>query len=237
MSWPGWLYISDAETNNSWDDIAAAKSQYVVGSDRTKGWSAEVIFTPNDNFQLIANYAHTEKIITSAGNFAKYPYPQNRWAVWYFPNTDWGLTGKPLSTVYTNSQDTSTWTGIGYGYGEKQDDTPDHVVNVWGHYKFTDGVLKGFSAGLGGNWESPREYQSGITHGGGQRVTDSNGNPVVLKTDSRLSVNLLAKYEFDWSGRPTAVQLNVDNLLDDQKRYGLIFAAPRTWRLEFTTKL
>jgi outer membrane receptor for ferric coprogen and ferric-rhodotorulic acid len=237
MSWPGWLYITDAETNNSWDDIAASKGLYVVGSDQTKGWSAEVIFTPNDNFQLIANYAHTEKIITSAGNFAKYPYPQNRWAVWYFPNTDWGLTGKPLSTVYTNPQDTSSWTGIGYGYGEKQDDTPEHAINVWGHYKFTDGALKGFSAGLGGNWESPREYQSGITRGGGQRVTDSTGKPVVLKTDSRLSVNLLAKYEFDWSGRPSAVQLNVDNLLDDQKRYGLIFAAPRTWRLEFTTKL
>jgi outer membrane receptor for ferric coprogen and ferric-rhodotorulic acid len=237
MSWPGWLYPIDAETNNSFDDIAAAKGLYVVGSDQTKGWSAEVIFTPNDNFQLIANYANTDKIITSAGNFAKYPHPQNRWAVWYFPNTDWGLTGKPLSTVYTNSQDTSTWTGIGYGYGEKQDDTPEHSVNVWSHYRFTAGTLKGFSCGLGGNWESPREYQSGITRGGGQRVTDSNGRPVVLKTDSRLTVNLLAKYEFTWSDRRSAVQLNVDNLLDDQQRYGLIFAAPRTWRLEFTTQL
>jgi outer membrane receptor for ferric coprogen and ferric-rhodotorulic acid len=235
MSWPGWLYITDSETNNSWDDIAAAKSEYVIGSDQTKGWSAELIYTPNDNLQLIANYAHTDKIITSAGNFAKYPYPQNRWAVWYFPNTDWGLTGKPLSTAYANAQDTSTWTGIGYGYGERQDDTPAHVVNVWGHYRFTDGGLKGFSFGLGGNWESPREYQSGITHGGGQRVTDSNGNIVVLKTDSRLTVNALAKYEFKWSGRPSAVQLNIDNLLNDQKRYGLIYAAPIAYRVEFTS--
>ena len=97
--------------------------------------------------------------------------------------------------------------------------------------------MKGFSFGLGGNWESPREYQSGITRGGGQRVTDSTGKPVVLKTDSRLTVNLLAKYEFTWSGRPSTVQLNVDNLLDDQQRYGLIFAAPRVWRLEFVTRL
>ena len=50
-------------------------------------------------------------------------------------------------------------------------------------------------------------------------------------------MNAFAKYEFKWSDRPSAVQVNIDNLLDDQHRYGLIFAAPRTWRVEFTTKL
>jgi outer membrane receptor protein involved in Fe transport len=238
MTWPGWLYIYDGETNNAWNDIAAAKGpEYVVGSDQAEGWSVEFLYRPNDNFQLVANYTNIDKVITSAGQFAKYPYPQDRWAVWYFPNTDWGLTGKPLATAYANPQDSSSWTGIGYGSGEKQDDTPEHAVNVWANYVFTEGRLKGFSCGLGGNWESPREYQSGITRGSGQRVTDKNGNIIVLRTDPRLTVNALAKYEFKWSDRPAAIQLNVNNLLDDQKRYGLIFAAPRTWRLEFTTKL
>lgn len=236
MSWPGWLYIYDSETNNAWNDIAASKGDSVIGSDEASGWSCELVWSPNNNFQLVANYAHTQKIITSAGNFAKHPYPQDRWAVWYFPNTDWGLTGKSLDVVYGDPNDSSTWTGIGYGTGEKQDDTPEHVYTMWGNYKFTEGRAQGLTVGLGATYESPREYQSGITHGGGQRVTDRDGNLVILKTDSRLNVNAMVRYDFAWRGYDSSVQLNVNNLLDDRKLYGLIYAQPRTIHLEFRTK-
>jgi len=238
MSWPGWLYIYDSETNNSWNDRASspAGNEYVVGSDSAKGWATELIFTPASNFQIVASYERTKRVIDSAGQFAKSPNPQDRWAVWYFPNTDWGLTGKPLATVYKDPQDTSTWTGIGYGTGERQDDTPDHRVTLWAHYQFTKGALKGFSAGLGGYWESPREYQSGITHGSGQRITDKNGSIVVLKTPERYNVDLMLRYAFKLGRRDAAVQLNVFNLLDDRKLYGLIYAAPRFTKLEFDYK-
>lgn len=238
MSWPGWLYNYDTETNNSWEDRASGPdgNQYVIGSDSAKGWSAEIMWTPNNNFQVVASYAHTERVIDNAGQFAKSPNPQDRWAVWYFPNTDWGLTGKPLSTVYTNAQDTSTWTGIGYGTGEKQDDTPEHAASVWANYQISKGTLKGLAFGLGGSWESPREYQSGITHGGGQRVTDKDGNLVILKTPERYNVDLMIRYAFKLSDHDAAVQLNVYNLLDDQKLYGLIYAAPRSAKLEFNYK-
>ncbi|HTL67930.1 MAG TPA: TonB-dependent receptor plug domain-containing protein [Lacunisphaera sp.] len=232
MSWPGWLYNYDSETNNAWNDIAASKGESVIGSDQAKGWSADLMFTPNSNFQIWANYTHINKVITSAGQFAKYPYPQDKWAVWYFPNTDWGLTGKPLATVYTNAADSSTWTGIGYGSGETQDDTPEHQVAVWGNYQFTKGPMKGWSFGLGGDWMSPREYQSGITHGGGQRITDAKGNVVVLKTPAQLTVNMMARYTFKWNEHPMSVQLNVNNLLDDRKLYGLIYAPPISARVE-----
>lgn len=238
MSWPGWLYIYDSETNNSWDDRASSPdgNEYVIGADSAKGWSAEIMWTPTNNFQVVATYAHTQRVIDNAGQFAKSPNPQDRWAVWYFPNTDWGLTGKPLATVYTNAQDTSTWTGIGYGTGEKQDDTPEHAVSVWANYQITKGTFKGFSAGLGSSWESPREYQSGITHGGGQRVTDKNGNLVILKTPERYNVDLMLRYAFKLDNHDAAVQLNVYNLLDDQKLYGLIYAQPRSAKVEFTYK-
>jgi outer membrane receptor protein involved in Fe transport len=238
MTWPGWLYNNDAETNNSWDDRASSPqgNEYVIGADSAKGWSAEIMWTPNKNFQVVATYAHTERVIDNAGKFAKNANPQDRWAVWYFPNTDWGLTGKPLSTVYTDPKDTSTWTGIGYGTGERQDDTPQHSVSVWANYQFTKGQFKGFSAGLGGSWESPREYQSGITHGGGQRVTDKDGNLVILETPSRYNVDLMLRYAFKLQDHDAAVQLNVYNLLDDQKLYGLIYSAPRSAKLEFSYK-
>jgi outer membrane receptor protein involved in Fe transport len=235
MSWPGWLYNYDSETNNSWNDRASGPqgNEYVIGADSAKGWSAELMFTPNNNFQIVTTYAHTKRVIDNAGQFAKSPNPQDRWAVWYFPNTDWGLTGKPIGTVYTDAQDTSTWTGIGYGTGERQDDTPEHSVSVWSNYIFDKGALKGLAIGLGGNWESPREYQSGITHGGGQRVTDKNGNLVILKTPERYNLDFMVRYAFKLAERDAHVQLNVYNALNDQKLYGLIYAAPISARLEF----
>lgn len=235
MSWPGWLYNYDSETNNSWNDRASGPdgNEYVVGSDSSKGWDAQITFSPTDNFQIVATYAHVERVIESAGKFATVAHPEDRWAVWYFPNTDWGLTGKPLDVVYGDDQDTSTWTGIGYGTGEKQDDTPSHQVSLWSNYTVTTGALKGLSIGLGGWWESPREYMSGITHGGGQRVTDANGNLVVLSTDDRYNVDAMIRYAFTLQERDAWVQLNISNLFDDQELYGLIYAAPRSARLEF----
>jgi outer membrane receptor protein involved in Fe transport len=238
MSWPGWLYNYDAETNNSWDDRASSPqgNEYVVGSDSAKGWDAQLLISPTENFQILATYAHTKRVIDSAGQFAKSPNPQDRWAVWYFPNTDWGLTGKPLATVYKDAKDTSSWTGIGYGTGEKQDDTPEHQFSLWANYKFTRNTLKGLTVGVGGFWESPREFMSGITHGGGQRVTDKNGNLVVLSTARRYSVDLMARYDFRFREREASVQLNVSNVLNDQKLYGLIYSAPISARLEFNQR-
>lgn len=233
MSWPGWLYNNDAETNNSWEDRASGPqgNEYAIGSDSAKGWSADVMFTPNQNLQIYANYSHTERVIDKAAQFAKSGSPQDRWAVWYFPNTDWGLTGKPLATVYANPQDTSTWTGVGYGSGERQDDTPENSASVWANYQFLKGTLKGLATAIGGTWESPREYQSGITHGGGQRITDKNGNVIVLKTPDRYNVDLMIKYAFTLRRHEASVQLNVYNLLDDRKLYGLMYSAPRSMRL------
>lgn len=240
MSWPGWLYNVDSETNNSWDDRASGPqgNEYVIGSDQSKGWTADVVFSPTNELQIIASYTHINKIITSAGNFAKSPNPQDRWAVWYFPNTDWGLTGKPITTAYIDPNDTSTWTGNGFGYGEKQDDTPEHQASLWANYQFAKGsALTGWSLGLGGGYESPREYQSGLTHGGGQRITDKNGNIVLLKTPTRYVANAMVRYGFKLYEHDASVQLNVGNIFDDRKLYGLIYSSPRQFRLEFSYKL
>jgi iron complex outermembrane recepter protein len=235
--WPGWFYGTDSITNNSWGAIATAAGQpvqYVSGEDSSKGWDTQLMFTPNKNLQIIATYAHVERVIDSAGKWAKYPYPEDRWAVWYFPNSDWGLANRPLETVYTDPKDTSTWTGVGFGTGEKQDDTPDHQVTVWANYQFTEGSLKGLALGLGGYWESEREYMSGITHGGGQFITDKNGNRVKLSTAPRTNIDMMVRYGFKLSGHDASVQLNIANLMDDQDLYGLIYSVPRSARLEFS---
>ncbi len=232
--WAGWLYTEDAHTNNSFNDIGSADGwqAYVQQEDNSKGWDAQLLFTPTDNFQFLVSYAHVEREITNPGHFIEYPHPDNRWAVWYFPDGNWGLTGYSLDEVYTDPSDTSTWTGIGWGAGESRDDTPKHAVSGWANYSFRHGPLKGLSLGLGGQWESEREYFSGITVAG-QKQTDGNGNLIVLKHKARLNLDLMARYEFELSERDAFVQLNINNLLDDKDLYGLIYAPGLSGRVEF----
>ncbi len=236
FSWPGWLYNVDANTNHTFDTRASGPdgNEYVLGADTSKGWDTQLMFTPNDNLQIVLGYAHVSRVVESAGKFSKSPYPQDKWAVWYFPNTDWGLTSTALSKAYANSGDSSSWTGTNWGQGLPMDDTPEHQFTAWSNYKFPKkGMLKGLTVGLGGSYESPRLYLSGLTHGGGQQITDKNGNPIMLRTKSRTNVDMMVRYNFKLAEHESSVQLNVNNVLNDQKVYGLIYSAPTTARLEF----
>lgn len=233
--WPGWLYISDAHTNNSWEDRGDGNGYqaYVQQEDESEGWDAQLMFTPTDNLQFVLTYAHTKRVITNPGKFVRYPHPENRWAVWYFPDSNWGLTGYPLDQVYTDPEDTSTWTGIGWGAGQSRDDTPKHSVSGWASYRFTgDGRLNGLQVGLGGQWDSEREYFSGITVAG-QKQTNGKGQLTVLKHKARLNLDLMVRYPFKLRDREAYLQLNVFNALDDEDLYGLIYAPGRSARLEF----
>lgn len=231
--WPGWLFTADAHTNNGWEDRGDGNGwqAYVQQEDESEGWDAQILFTPTENFQLLATYAHVKRVITNPGKFIKYPHPENRWAIWYFPDSNWGLTGYDLEEVYTDPSDTSTWTGIGWGAGQSRDDTPKHAVSTWAHYRFTDGPLKGLSIGLGGQWESEREYFSGVTVAG-QKQSNEDGELIILKHKDRLNLDAMIRYEFDWSGREAYVQANAYNILDDTDLYGLIYAPGFSGKLE-----
>lgn len=232
--WPGWLYISDSHTNNSWEDRGDGNGyqSFVQQQDESDGWDAQFMFTPNDKVQVVLTYAHTKRVITNPGKFIKYPHPENRWAIWYFPDSNWGLTGYSLDEVYTDPADTSTWTGIGWGAGQSRDDTPKHSVSGWASYRFTEGRLNGLTVAVGGQWESEREYFSGITVAG-QKQTNGKGELTILKHKSRLNTDMMVRYPFKISDRDAYVQLNVNNIADDKDLYGLIYAPGRNIKLEF----
>ncbi len=233
--WPGWLYISDANTNNGWEDRGDGNGyqSYVQQEDESEGWDAQLLFSPTDNFQLLLTYANTKRVITNPGKFIRYPNPENRWAIWYFPDSNWGLTGYDLDEVYGDPSDTSTWTGIGWGAGQSRDDTPKHSVSAWASYQVKNaGRLTGLQFGLGGQWDSEREYFSGITVAG-QKQTNGKGELTVLKHKARLNLDMMVRYPFKLRDRDAYVQLNATNILDDDDLYGLIYAPGRNVRFEF----
>jgi iron complex outermembrane recepter protein len=239
--WAGWLYngFDDPEVNTAAEDWSSGDFFQTI-SDQSQGFEAQLIWTPNDAFQLVFNYSHVKREVTNPGGFVSYPYEAgnwDRWATWYFPNANWGLGGVQPTEVYPGGQgglpnsDTASWTGIGWGKGEALDDTPLHVISWWGVYRFQSDRLLGLQIGGGGIWESKREYASAFTSAG-QKKQNETDSTIKAYTDPRITLNAMIKYDRTLRDRYNAyIQLNVDNLLDDTDQYGLVYAPGRSWKL------
>ena len=178
------------------------------------------------------SYANTTRTIIDQGKMPMYPYPQDRWAIWYFPDGNWGLQGATKEQAFGDPQDTSTWTGgPATTNGESLDDTPEHDFSFWTSYEFKDGDLNGLKIGFGGEYQSEREYLSGFTVSG-DAVTDSDGKRIKLYTGSKLQFNAMIRYDYEWKDNPTFIQLNIDNLTNDEDLYGYVYESGMSWRLQ-----
>ncbi len=236
--WAGWPYhgndINDPGINNATLDDAAfqngSQQAAIPSTSEASGWDGTILFTPNDRMQFVLSGSFNSKVeLTNKGQWIKYPYPQDRWATWYFPNGGFGLKGQTLAAAYTDPTDTSTRTNTGVFPG---DDTPKTRVTLWGNYKFAGG-LKGWTVGLGGDWAAKRAYFSGITHGSNQVQTDTAGVPIVLYMSSQLKVNAFARKTWKSHEHDQSLQVNIENLLNDTKLYGLIYNPPITAKLTY----
>ncbi len=236
--WAGWIYqgnsSNDPGVNNATLDDAAfqngAQQGAIPSISEASGWDGTILFTPNDHLQFVLSASINSQVeLTNKGQWIKYPYPQDKWATWYFPNGGFGLKGQTLAEAYTDPTDTSTRTNTGTFPG---DDTPKNRYTLFTNYKF-GGSHKGWVAGIGGDWASKRAYFSGVTHGSNQVQTDTNGKPIVLYMPSQLTVNGFVRKEWKSNDHNQYLQLNVFNLLNDTKLYGLIYNPPITARLTY----
>jgi iron complex outermembrane receptor protein len=237
QGWPGWFFdIQDPNVNIATMDRAAPDRgtymAYTSGDDESKGWDLQLLWVPNNNFQLLTTFSRLDRRTVNVGKFPRYPYPEDRWANWYFPDGSWGLSGFPLNEAYRDPTDTSTWTGAGYLGRGSDDDSPKHAASFWATYSFDRGAFKGLAFGFGGQWESKREFVSARTDGSGQLQVDENGDPLALYTDPRLNLDAMARYHFQWRERPVRVQININNVLNDRAQYGLGFAPGISARIE-----
>ncbi len=252
--WPGWLFegiydgnprdlnINGAALDVSTPDGGATSANYTAVEDSSEGYEAEILFTPNENWQTRLTYSNVTRQLDKPLAFISYPYDDDdrywdRWTPWYFPNASWGLTGRLATDQYPGgtgslpSRDTSEFVGFGYGVGQSLDDTPEHVYSLWTAYNFKDGMMKGVTLGFGGFYESKRLFASQFTTAG-QVKESPEGSGLQAFTDTRLTLNAMIKYERTLANdRDLTVQLNVDNALDDDDRYGLIYAPGLSWRL------
>jgi outer membrane receptor protein involved in Fe transport len=237
-NWPGWLYQGDSNADPNINNATMDAAGFYNGGlqpawqvkDQAKGWDGEILITPNQHIQIVLNASIDSTVRRlDLGQWLEYPFPQDRWAVWYFQNGGFGLGGEPLNVAYSNPANTASRTNTGVFPG---DDTPKNAADAFFNYKF-DGRLKGLTVGIGGTWHSQEEFFSGVTHGGQQVEQNAAGLPIVAYSDSELLLNLMGKYEWKRNGHNQYVQLNVDNALDDQKLYGLIYQSPLRAKISY----
>ncbi len=236
--WAGWPYkgndINDPNINNATLDDAAFQNgpqqAAIPAISEASGWDGSILFTPNDQLQFVFTGSFESKVeLIDKGKWIKYPYPEDRWATWYFPNGGFGLKGQTLAEAYTDPSDTSTRTNTGVFPG---DDTPRTRLTLFTNYKFKD-TLKGWVVGLGGDWAAKRAYFSGVTHGSNQVQTDTNGELIVLYMPSQFKLNGFVRKDWKSHGYEQSLQLNVDNLLNDTKLYGLIYNPPISAKITY----
>jgi len=247
LNWPGWMFESgyqQALTDGSGSALLnspgsnSADGAYVPIDDENKGFDAQFVISPTDDWQIVATYAHNENRMTSAYRYVKVPYVfGSQWAIWNFPTYGWGtFQGILAKDAYDDPTDSSTYKGIGVGTGESLDGSPSHIVTLWNRYDFKHfPVLKGFVGGIGGTWQSPEKWTNGYAVDGTWIAVpgaDGKLHSLVLETKSRLSLNLMAEYTFKLGGnRDAALRINVDNVLNDQSRYGLVYAPGVTYKM------
>ena len=237
--WPGWFFagssLADTEANTASMDWSAGDVDWfasMVGEEESTGYEMQLLFTPTDNWQIYVSYANTKRKIINQGKMPKYPYPQDRWTQWYFPDGNWGLQGATVEQAYDDPQDTSTWTGgPASTNGESLDDTPEHDFAFWTSYSFNDGKLNGLKIGFGADYQSKREYLSGFAVSG-DAITDSAGQRIKLYMDSKLQFDAMVRYDYEWRDMPAYIQLNIDNLTNDKGLYGYVYEPGMSWRLQ-----
>ncbi len=203
------VVLDDALTNRRLEDeTLAGTAQWVdattgsvadynlrrnSGLHRVEGGEFDLIWTPTPQVQLVAGYSHfwTRDVLQDD------------------PSVINVRNGGLYDPALNDGRDFN-WRTLAQ--------VPAHLFNVWGKYTFTDGTLKGLSAGLGGNYES-------------ESPGDQSRNRGWIAGDF-WKFDAMVAYQTRVWGQATTFQLNVNNLTNEQYITGSFGLAPtRTWRL------
>lgn len=214
---------------------------YCPVDDDSKGVDAQLILTPIDDLQVVLTYAHVKRKITEGPAFVKYAHndPYALWMIQQESAVD--VYGGGPAANYGDPNDTSTYNRT-FAKGMAADDTPSDTVSAWTHFTFNRRnfglpFLKGLSLGVGGKYEAARNYLGSALTSDGTILKPTSGNVGRFdESDPKLIVDGLVAYDtkigkYDWN-----FSLNVFNLLDNQKRYGDIYQAPRSMRFAVGVK-
>lgn len=230
---PASYYLYNGGTNVN----IPTNGAYAPINDQSEGFDAQIIISPVDNWQVVLGYAHVTRVLTLGPKLVKAPVYSAFAAYYANAASPVGQFGFGPMSNWSDPTDSSSY-NRSFGVGKSFDDTPTDTYTMWNNYRFETGALKGFNVGTGLRYESARDYAAGgITVDGGlnfpyQNAAGTSNNLARYdESDPRYTVDLLLGYTRKIGDHTWDFRVNVFNLLDDQSRYGDIYATPRSLRL------
>ncbi len=206
----------------------------VTFGDRAEGFDFQVIYSPLPNWQLILNYAHTTREVTTPFDLVpaidqvsgtEFGTEYDAW-VRALGREAYGLEeidddgdgvpdrilkdGAPVSLTNIVPADSATGgiQGTSLFFGAEDE------ASLWNKYTFRDGPLRRLSMLFGARYTGP--MATAVTVGGSDLAANLYPTP---PTAERWQFDAGLVYQKRFKGHDWRFALNVYNLLDDQKGY------------------
>lgn len=192
---PPWIIVED-------DSVIARGNEPNIrrnaGKHTVAGIELEFIYTPVQNLQIISQVTHYNQ------REIEVPDPAiinvNKPGGEFAPSPNDGRDAFPLDPL---------------------ENVPEWLFSTWAKYRFTEGGMKGFSFGFGGNYQSEEVHE-----------TRTNTQFEAFTSGDWWRFDLMLGYEWQAWENPMSLRFNVNNLFDKEYITGSFGPAPtRTWRL------
>ncbi|MDP0498501.1 MAG: TonB-dependent receptor plug domain-containing protein [Verrucomicrobiota bacterium JB022] len=223
-----------SNNNTAGNNPSASRSTgaNVTFEDEATGWDLSLIYTPLDNWEIVFNFAHTEREAQGAFNMSdftdlttgiSYAGTEYDQIVRIFGREAFGITsndtdgdGVPDQFLDQNGNEISQSNPLrpseatggidGLSLFFQSEDT----ARLWTKYTFTEGPLQRLGIGFGAKWNGPA--QTSIPIGGNSLGANRFATP---EAPERWEFEMGVYYGFTWNDTKWNLRLNVFNLLDD----------------------
>lgn len=178
-------------------------------NDQTEGFDIQLYFNLTENLSSVLTYTYLTQGVT--GGFRVVDQPSStEYDSW------WSYMGVPLEERRANL-DEASYDFSGQIRGARTIDNPRNTVALWTKYSFTEGWLRGADIGVGVTYNGERQSEVVINNGARnlQLLENQRFKP---RFPADYKVNLGIGYRAKWMNRNWNLRLNVNNLLDEQKK-------------------
>lgn len=195
-------------------------------NDQTRGVDLQLYLNLTDNLSTVITYQYLTQWVLGGFRVADQP-SSTEYDSW------WNYMGIPLEARRANPDEVS-YDFSGQTRGRRTLDNPRNQLSIWNKYEFTAGRLKGLDVGVGVQFNGERQSEVLLTNGA--RTTEGVANiRYKPRFQADYKVNLGVGYRARIGDQRWNLRLNVNNLLDEQKKEALgestLFIDPATGAL------